>query len=184
MEVLNNGPGANVNDGGQRVLRRTLTNKVVGTNSAPDLDAYLASKTSGPHNEIGDITAFEHARCHDYIACDMTAAYDSTRVTTSDNKPKVTEVMRQLVFVRPEIVIVFDRVESTDPSYEKRFLLHASGPETMPTVTGNKFTIDNGGGRLMGQTLLPAGADLNPARARRDLSGQDGVRPCDRGRDR
>lgn len=161
VEVLNNGPGANVNDGGQRVLRRTLTKGLVGANSAPDLAGYLTSKASGPHNETGDITAFEHAKCHDYVACDMTAAYDSTVVTTSDNTAKVKEVTRQLVFVRPEIVIVFDRVESTDPTYEKRFLLHAAGPETMPAVTGNKFTIDNGGGRLMGQTLLPASADLN-----------------------
>src|SRR6185437_10684358 len=44
---------------------------------------------------------------------------------------------------------------------EKRFLLHASGTGVMPAVSGSTFTIDNGGGRLLGQTLLPAGATIN-----------------------
>jgi hypothetical protein len=58
-------------------------------------------------------------------------------------------------------VIVFDRVESMDPSYEKRVLFHASGTGVMPQVSGDVFTIDNNGGRLIAKSLLPAGASLN-----------------------
>jgi MYXO-CTERM domain-containing protein len=147
-----------VNDGGQRVLRRTDTNGVIGAYSSTDLATYMTNKSSGPFYETGTLQTFEHAACHDYVACDVTAAYDSPGFTTSGNMAKVKEVTRQLVFVRPEIVLVFDRVEALDPSYEKRFLLHASGTGVMPVVANGLFTIDNNGGRLIGKTLLPAGA--------------------------
>ena len=159
--TINDGPSANVNEGGQRVLRRTDDNGVIGAYSSPDLATYLKYKSSGPFNETGDIKTFEHGKCHDYVACDMTAAYDSPGSTTSGNKAKVKEVSRQLVFVRPEIVVVFDRVESLDASYEKRFLLHASARDVMPVVSGSKVVIDNGAGRLIAKSLLPASAALN-----------------------
>jgi hypothetical protein len=151
----------NVNDGGQRVLRRTDDNGVIGAYGSSDLSTYEKYKTQEPFYETGDIKTFEHATCHDYVACDVTAAYDSPGYTTDGNMPKVKEVSRQLVFVRPEVIVVFDRVDSLDPSFQKRFLLHASGTGVMPKVTGSTFTIDNGGGRLLGQTLLPAGAAIN-----------------------
>jgi hypothetical protein len=151
----------NVNDGGQRVLRRTLDGTVVGAYGSTDLATYQKYQTNKPFYETGDIKTFEHATCHDYVACDVTAAYDSPGYTTDGNMPKVMEVSRQLVFVRPEVIIVFDRVESLDPSFQKRFLLHASGTGVMPKVSGSSFTIDNNGGRLLGQTLLPAGAAIN-----------------------
>jgi hypothetical protein len=160
-QTITNGLTANVNDGGQRVLRRTDVNGTIGAYSATDLATWQMYKTSGPFNETGNITTFEHASCHDYVACDMTAAYDSANVTTSANKAKVKEATRQLVFVRPEVIVVFDRVESLDPSFEKRFLLQATGPTSMPVVNGDLVTIDNGGGRLLGRTLLPAGAAMN-----------------------
>jgi MYXO-CTERM domain-containing protein len=121
----------------------------------------MTLKTSGPFFETGNLETFEHATCHDYVACDVTAAYQSPGSTTDGNPAKVKEASRQLVFVRPEIVIVFDRVESLDASYQKRFLLHASGTGVVPVVSGSSFTIDNNGGRLLGQTLLPAGAAVN-----------------------
>ena len=160
-QTINNGPTANVNDGGQRVLRRTDDNGTIGAYSATDLATWQKYKTSGPFNETGDIKVFEHASCHDYVACDMTAAYDSPGFTTSGNKAKVKEVTRQLVFVRPEIVVVFDRVESLDASFEKRFLLHATAPTSTPVVSGALVTIDNGAGRLLGRTLLPSSAAMN-----------------------
>ncbi len=159
--VVGSGTSANVNDGGQRVLRRTDDSGVIGAYGSDDLATYQKNKTSGPFFETGDLKTFEHASCHDYVACDVTAAYDSPGFTTDGNTAKVKEVSRQLVFVRPEVIVVFDRVESTDPTFQKRFLLHASGTGVMPAVSGSTFTIDNGGGRLLGQTLLPAGAAVN-----------------------
>jgi MYXO-CTERM domain-containing protein len=147
-------PGNNVNDGGQRVLRRDHN----GTGyPSPDLTTYLSQKSAPPFKDTADIKTFEHADCHDYVACDVTAAYTSPGRETNGNTAKVSEVTRQFVFLRPEILVVFDRIESLDPSYDKRFLLHALAT---PTVSGNSFTITNGAGRLIGQTLLPASADI------------------------
>ncbi|MBW2454630.1 MAG: heparinase II/III family protein, partial [Deltaproteobacteria bacterium] len=147
-------PGANVNDGGQRVLRRDENGTAYPN---PDLAAYLSHKDGPPYNETGDLVTFESAECHDYVACDVTAAYNSTSVATNGNTAKVSEVSRQFVFLRPELLVIFDRVEATDAAYEKRFLLHTLGD---PQVDGNVFVTDNGGGRLIGQTLLPAQADI------------------------
>lgn len=147
--------GPNVNDGGQRVLRR---NKQGTGFPSPDLPTYLANKSSGPFYETGDLKVFETALCHQYVACDITRAYDSTLVTTNDNPAKVSEVTRQLVFLPPDLLVVLDRIEATDPSYEKRFLLHMPAA---PTVAGSEFSVTNGPGELKGRVLLPEGATIN-----------------------
>jgi MYXO-CTERM domain-containing protein len=145
----------NVNDGGQRVLRRNLQGTAFGN---PDLATYLQHKAAEPLNETGDMKAFVHGSCYDYVGCDVTAAYDSPKFVTNGNAAKVNEVTRQLVFLPPSIVVVFDRVEATDASYDKRFLLHGLSP---PVIAGASFSITNGPGKLMGQTLLPAAADVS-----------------------
>jgi heparin/heparan-sulfate lyase len=55
------------------------------------------------------------------------------------------------------VVIVFDRVESTRPELEKKFLLHTVNE---PSVEGRLSVAENGGGRLSTLTLLPADAKL------------------------
>src|SRR5262249_4081693 len=111
--------GANVNDGGQRVPRR---NKAGTGYPSPAPATYKQNRTSGPYYETGDLKVFEAGKCHDYVACDVTAAYDSTIAATNGNPAKVKEATRQFVFLPPDILVIFDRVESTDPSFEKRFL--------------------------------------------------------------
>jgi len=144
----------NVNDGGQRAMRMDVD----GTHfNAPDLATQLAQKTDVPYKDTGEIRSFESADCHDYVACDATRAYSSPGVTMNGNVPKVSEVTRQFVFLRPSLLVVFDRVEATDPSYDKRFLLHTL---TAPDIAENLVTITNGQGRLFAQTLLPAAADI------------------------
>ena len=146
---------ASVNDGGQRPLRRL---KDGSSCNDPDLATYLKNKTSCSYYETGDLKTFEHAQCHDYVACDVTAAYQSPGFVTDGNAPKVDEVTRQFVYLRPDLLLVFDRVDALDPSFEKRFLLHAI---QAPTVAGSTATIVNGKGKLVSQTLLPQGATLN-----------------------
>jgi hypothetical protein len=143
-------PKANVNDGGQRTTRMDSSGNVT---TAGTLDAYLGQLTTGPHLETGNMVSFAQSTCHDYVACDVTAAYDSPSSATNGNGAKVSAVTRQLVFLPPYDVLVFDRVTSTNPAYAKRFLLHSQAPAT---VAGTTFTITNGAGTLFGQTLLPA----------------------------
>jgi MYXO-CTERM domain-containing protein len=135
-----------VNDGGQRSI-------AYASGGRRTLDEYRNNLTSGAQFETGGITAFEASRFHDYAACDSTRAYNSVAYATQGNTAKVREVTRQLVFLRPELVVVFDRVESTDPSYVKRFVLHGPARPLFPSL--DTFTIDGRDGRLLGRRLLP-----------------------------
>ena len=40
---------------------------------------------------------FEAGKCHDYVACDVTAAYDGAIAATNGNPAKVKEATRQFV---------------------------------------------------------------------------------------
>jgi hypothetical protein len=148
-----------VNEGGQRPVQR---DKSCDSFPNPDLTTYLKHKSGPPYMETGDMTAFQTTSCFDYVACNVTPAYSSAGYLTNGNTAKVSEVSRQLVFLHPELVVLFDRVESTDASYEKRFLLHDSIPGQSPVVSGLQFSLTNPkGAQLFGETLLPAGATIN-----------------------
>ncbi len=121
----------------------------------------------------------ESERDYDYIYSDATRAYNGPRVSDGlGNSLKVSLFSRQLVFVRPETaagrayIIVFDRTETTETRFEKRWLLHMAADPVIdvPGTTvragmwnypGAKLvtasvTSDGYHGRLFSQTLLPA----------------------------
>ena len=155
LHTIQNGASANVNDGGQRPMRR---DKSGSSFPNPDLPSYQSHKTAAPYVDTGDITTFEQTKCHSYVACNVTNAYSSPGHVMNGNTPKLDEVSRQFVFLAPDVLVIFDRVEALDPSYEKRFLLQ-SPPN--PTVSGSNYTLTNGGGTLYAQTMLPASAKAN-----------------------
>lgn len=108
--------------GGQRVISPTGF-------SADSVAHYQSQLTSGPHLERADITAFESARGdYDFIAADLTAAYNSTRYAEPGSPAKVSLVTRQFLYLRKEeAFVVHDRVETTNASYLPKFLLHSFG---------------------------------------------------------
>jgi hypothetical protein len=59
---------------------------------------------------------------------------------------------RQIVFLRPNTFVIFDRVCSKDAGFKKTWLLQAM---KVPTQTDKHLIITNGKGRLFVQTLLP-----------------------------
>jgi len=92
------------------------------------------------------------AYCNDdrvtYIAGDATAAYDPS---------KARRVLRQIVFIRPGLFVMLDSVISTQAEYQKTWLLHC---QNEPTISGAGFSLQNGGGSLHVQTLLPESARM------------------------
>jgi len=92
---------------------------------------------------IADIIAFEDRGTYLYIASDCTRAYSSN---------KMDSFTRQIVFLRPDTFVIFDRVCSRDASFKKTWLLQAM---KIPTQTDKHLIITNGKGRLFVQTLLP-----------------------------
>lgn len=93
------------------------------------------------------VKAFETNDRFTYIASDATKSYG----------PKCKEVVRQFVFLYPDYIIVYDRVESSDPSYRKEWLLHT---QNEPSVRKNIAVADSRDGRLFCQTLLPQDAQM------------------------
>jgi len=93
--------------------------------------------------ERGDIVAYQNRPEYLYVAGDCTNAYVPS---------KLASWIRQIVFVRPHTFVIFDRVVSTRPDYEKTWLLHSRNE---PEIKDQTTVIANGKGWLVVQTLLP-----------------------------
>ena len=81
-----------------------------------------------------------------YLASDATKAY---------NASKVTNVMREFVYIFPDLFIVLDRVGATKAEYQKTWLYHTVDE---PQIDGMTFTETSQGGRTICRTLYPADA--------------------------
>jgi len=101
--------------------------------------------------DIADIVAFEDRGRYLYVAGDCTRAYAPD---------KLEQFTRQIVFIRPNTFVLFDRVRSTRPEFKKTWLLQAMQP---PSVEDDHMVITNGEGRLFVQTLLPEAPRIHMA---------------------
>lgn len=103
---------------------------------------------------VGDVTAGDEHHRAEITLCEQTDRYvavvgDATR---SYSPQKLREFTRAFVYVRPDLFVVFDRVEATNPDFTKRWLLHSAHE---PAIDAARAEIVNGEGRLTVQTLLP-----------------------------
>jgi hypothetical protein len=127
---------ANANDhGGQREIN---------WQGADSMDTFLNHKEC----ETGEILDFRAASDHSIVVSDLSAAYDTA---------KVTQVSRVLVFVKGAYLVIFDTIQTARPGLRPRFLLHYP---TDAAIDKNRFTIDNGPSRLTCEALLPENAKL------------------------
>ncbi|TVS09677.1 MAG: hypothetical protein EA424_26635 [Planctomycetaceae bacterium] len=96
--------------------------------------------------DIAQLLAFEDHGHFLYVAGDATRAY---------SPEKLDYFTRQIVFLRPDTFIVFDRVKAKDAAMKKTWLLQAM---EVPSGEAPELVITNGPGRLFVQTLLPPDA--------------------------
>lgn len=76
--------------------------------------------------DVAKVTFFEDKGGYVSLAADITNAYNNPRYSTPGNKPKVNRVYRWLVYLRSlDVIVIGDIVESTDPGFEKKWLLHS-----------------------------------------------------------
>ena len=122
-----------VNDGGQ-----------LYTPSPPG----VAACGQGTEFDRGEIIAYELTPWYTYAVGDATRSYHST---------KVKEFTRAFLHLRPDLFVVFDRVESTNPDFVKRWLLHSINE---PIIDDKIITLDNGQGSLTCQTVYPSHARI------------------------
>lgn len=85
---------------------------------------------------------------HVYVAGDYRAAY-SSNTRPGDGGP-VTELTRQLVYLRPDYVVVYDRVATRKDTHVKELRWHFLTP---PRVDGNAFEVSAGQSKLFGRTF-------------------------------
>ncbi len=152
------------NDGGQR-------HWLPYSNTAGSAEYWQRGFDEGAY-DTGHIVEFEDAGDYVYIASDLTGAYNSSAYVSGDNISKTDEVTRQLVYLRPEdegdidALVIFDRVVTTDPSFETRILFqmtnesYVAGEETKIDDSeyhydGDLAQTDVGGGRLFMRFLYP-----------------------------
>ena len=104
-----------------------------------------------------------------WMVADLTPAYTnlgSGKGDFAERSKRVDHYQRSFAFISSiEIVIVYDRVESADPAYRKRWLLHS---QNAPQINADSFELGVShnpatgmpGGRLMGRVLLPENAGI------------------------
>ncbi|MBK8477024.1 MAG: heparinase II/III family protein [Opitutaceae bacterium] len=142
--------GRESNDGGQKYA------------TAPMVEyPTLAQMQPGGANALGGVLAFENNDRFAYTLGDATKAYAAA---------KLSAFRRSIVYLRNfagthPVIVVHDRVVSTNLSFAKTYLLHSIN---QPEITGHKvaITIDEGTtgnnqtAGLIQQTVLPADATL------------------------
>lgn len=113
-------------------------------------DRYQAPQRSAFHQHIqnpfvreGEVVAYETTPEFDYAAGDATQSWPIK---------KVKEVYRQLVFIKPDVVVVFDRVKLR--AAQQQAWLLSGWPNTLQT-NANTFTVAGRAFDLCGRVLLP-----------------------------
>lgn len=93
-----------------------------------------------------------------YIQSDLTAAYNSTDYTSPTNAAKVESVLRELVYIRPGTVLVYDRVETLSVDFTALQTFHFN---SRPQFNGTTWTMRDGSSALYVQHLVPE-AQIRP----------------------
>ena len=125
-----------------------MKNEEIGKHFGPDHHGYKSEK---PFMDGGQYKKVINAKVQtqeseDYasVLCDATEAY-------RPEKCKLAE--REFIHIRNDLFLVIDRVESTQSSYRKRWLLHT---QNKIELNGNSYTSSEQDGELTGMLLYPS----------------------------
>ena len=119
--------------------------------AAPDEDGDTPiPNEGGQRNSLkGKLLAYEESADYVYIASDATECY---------HKAKAEQVVREFVWIKPDIFVIYDRVVSDKAEYPKKWLYHIASE---PVMNGKaEFAEISQGGKSICRTLLPKGAVL------------------------
>ena len=92
----------------------------------------------------GHIIGYQESDAFTYAIGDATAAYAPY---------KLDLFTREVVWVKPNIFVILDRVRATSASYEKNWLLHSLNE---PQIAGDTAVIQEGGSKLFVKTVMPS----------------------------
>ncbi|OGV67293.1 MAG: hypothetical protein A3K19_25590 [Lentisphaerae bacterium RIFOXYB12_FULL_65_16] len=107
-----------------------------------------------PYVREADIVAYETHPAFDYAAGDMTNAWPCA---------DVAEAGRQVVFLRPDTVVVYDRMTCPGPTRPVRWLAATVGKLQ---AEGKAFRVESGKSALSARVLLPPDAQTSAGNVR------------------
>jgi hypothetical protein len=131
-----------------------------------------------PYYHMGTMLSFVGTPQYTYAAVDITPAYNNqysgTTPNTSNRTNRVSSVIRNMLYIPPGYVVIYDEVNSTAPTFKKKWLLHSIN---QPIISGNRYQINrtenanmqpyNPGtttqynGKLIGWMVTPTGGAIN-----------------------
>ena len=129
------------NDGGQIIQNWTL--------KPANLAEWRAQRKM---RDTGKITAFLTDTSHDFLSGEAAGAY---------NPDKVERWCRQLLFIKPDWIVLSDYVVATSADLSKTLVLHT--PDRIVAGNGVAETAPDEGAPLGAFSLLPEGAELKVA---------------------
>lgn len=111
-----------------------------------------------------------------YLRADVTAAYSSpwwrTTPDPGTNNP-ATSVKRNMVYLRPGYVVIYDSVALKKDTYQPQTTLHTLNA---PSISTDTFSATTGSSKVLGKTLLPSGASYATVAESNSWNDQDGNR--------
>jgi PKD repeat protein len=135
--------------GGNQSYKNRYGNTMIIDDGGAGLQTYRYAPGYWYGNPGVTVTAYEAASNYVYMGGDYTAAYNSPSWSTPVTNP-ATQLTRQVVYLRPDLVIVYDRATTVQASFTKRLQWNFLNT---PTVSGNAFVETVGQSRLFGQTF-------------------------------
>jgi chitodextrinase len=143
---------AMANDGGQR-RAGTFYNQLFPQYVSPD--CLNRANTPGCINDwqseydyyhMGTLLSYTTTPNYTYASVDITPAYNNPESITTPNSVNRTEraqsVIRNMLFIptgTSAYIVVYDEVNSTNPAFQKKWLLHSIN---QPIISGNHYEID------------------------------------------
>ena len=118
-----------------------------GQRSMWDTGTLWGSITEGSEYDWGGLIKYEDSGNYTYSSGDATKGYNSivggTKYLSRGASPKVSLVQRDFTYLKSadgnsDYFVIFDRIDSTDPTFKKVFLLHTVGE---PLLSGSQSTI-------------------------------------------
>ena len=110
--------------------------------------------------DVAETTGFASKPLFDYVAGGPDERVPSEVFPAKEGLPKknkLSRCTRQIVFLKPDVFVMCDRVDSTNAQFPKTWLLHTPGE---PTLEGSLYSAEAGEGKLMARRLLPAQAGV------------------------
>jgi heparin/heparan-sulfate lyase len=110
----------------------------------------LKMPNDGGQCGLTDSKLLEHVETEDYV-------YVASDATDCYHTDKADLVVREFIWFAPDLFLVFDRMVSDKPEYEKRWLYHVADE---PSVKGLQWSEKSQGGRSVVCTLFPKDAKV------------------------